>query len=288
LSGPDYSCTSVIKFHNNVERIPMIEKRLTTLALWKSLFGIASLLIGSLSAAQAAKVTLGWDAQPAVDGYRVHYGTVSGNYTQTSDVGKSTAATILNLAAGQTYYFVVTAYNSAGMESQVSDEISFNSFKSSLFSDSDKPATVTVDEPNPIEVGVKFQTSTAGQVTGFRFYKGPQNTGAHIANLWSTTGTLLATATFTDETPAGWQQVNLSTPVTLAPGTTYIVSYHTNGLYSASPAYFSSAHTNGALTALANSTSNGNGVYAYGSSSQFPTNSSNATNYWVDIVLKQF
>jgi hypothetical protein len=145
-----------------------------------------------------------------------------------------------------------------------------------------------VNDADPVELGVKFQTSTAGQVTGFRFYKGPQNTGAHIANLWSATGTLLATATFADETPTGWQQVNLSSPVTLTAGTTYIVSYHTNGFYSASPAYFAAARTNGALTALANSTSNGNGVCAYGSSSRFPTNSSNATNYWVDIVLKQF
>jgi len=36
---------------------------------------------------------------------------------------------------------------------------------------------------------------------------------------------------------------------------------------------------NGPLTALANG-----GVYGYGSSSTFPTNSFNAANYWVDVV----
>jgi hypothetical protein len=37
--------------------------------------------------------------------------------------------------------------------------------------------------------------------------------------------------------------------------------------------------TNGPLTALA-----GGGVYAYGSANAFPSNSFNASNYWVDVV----
>jgi len=43
--------------------------------------------------------------------------------------------------------------------------------------------------------------------------------------------------------------------------------------------------TNGPLTAPASSSSGGNGVYAYGSSSAFPTNTFNASNYWVDVVF---
>ena len=35
-------------------------------------------------------------------------------------------------------------------------------------------------------------------------------------------------------------------------------------------------------------TSGGNGVYAYGTGSIFPTNSFNASNYWVDVVLNPF
>ena len=83
----------------------------------------------------------------------------------------------------------------------------------SLFNTGDTPAIVTVNDPNSVELGVKFQASTTGTITGIRFYKGPQNTGTHVADLWSATGTLLATATFTNETASGWQQVNLSTPV---------------------------------------------------------------------------
>jgi hypothetical protein len=155
----------------------------------------------------------------------------------------------------------------------------------SLFFPTDTPGTVTANDPSAVELGVKFQAATNGEITAIRFYKGPSNTGTHIGDLWSSSGTLLATATFTNETASGWQQANLSTPVMTTAGTTYIASYHTSsGDYSADANYFSTAHANGALTALANSTS-ADGVYAYGAGSTFPTNSFGATNYWVDVVF---
>ena len=126
---------------------------------------------------------------------------------------------------------------------------------------------------------MKFQASTSGDIVGLRFYKGPSNTGQHVADLWSSSGTLLATATFTNETTSGWQQVNFATPVTITAGTTYIASYHTAGNYSDDPNLFANAVTNGPLTALASG-----GVYAYGSGNVFPSNSFNASNYWVDVV----
>lgn len=121
---------------------------------------------------------------------------------------------------------------------------------------------------------------------GLRFYKGPSNTGPHVANLWSSTGSLLATASFTNETASGWQQVNFATPVNITAGTTYVASYHTNGNYSADPNYFAAAHTSGPLTAPSSASSGGNGVYAYGGSSLFPTSSYNATSYGVDVLFK--
>ena len=104
----------------------------------------------------------------------------------------------------------------------------------SLFSPSATPGTITENDPNAVDLGVKFQASTNGTIIGIRFYKGPQNTGTHIGDLWTTSGTLLASATFTNETASGWQQVNFSTPVSITAGTTYIASYQTNvGEYSA-------------------------------------------------------
>ncbi|MDI4237366.1 DUF4082 domain-containing protein [Bradyrhizobium sp. Arg237L] len=156
----------------------------------------------------------------------------------------------------------------------------------SLFGSDPTPSVVSVNDPQSVELGFKFQSSSAGDITGLRFYKGPSNTGTHTANLWSSTGTLLATATFTSETASGWQQVNFAAPVTITAGTTYVASYHTPGNYSADPNLFSSAVSNGPLTAPSSASIGGNGVYAYGSGSLFPTNTYNATSYGVDVLFR--
>jgi uncharacterized protein DUF4082/fibronectin type III domain protein len=157
---------------------------------------------------------------------------------------------------------------------------------SSLFTAGDTPATVTVNDSNSVELGVKFQTSTTRQLIGFRFYKGPSDTGYHIGHLWNSSGALLASAVFKNETASGWQQASLANPVTLTPGTTYIVSYFSNGYYPATDNYFATSHASGSLTAPSDSASGGNGVYSYGDATTFPTNSYDATNYWIDVLVK--
>ncbi len=156
----------------------------------------------------------------------------------------------------------------------------------SIWADTETPATVTQDDPNAITVGVRFRASTDGAITGIRFYKGSQNTGTHTGSLWTNNGQLLTTAVFSNETASGWQQVIFSTPVVTTANTTYVASYHTtSGYYSTTRPYFTTAHTNGSLTALANGTDGSNGVYTYGASSTFPTSTYLATNYWVDVLF---
>jgi hypothetical protein len=139
-----------------------------------------------------------------------------------------------------------------------------------------------------VELGVKFQSDVNGSITGIRFYKASTNSGTHVGNLWTSTGTLLATATFTNETASGWQQVNFSTPVAISANTVYVASYHTSvGHYSADENYFASQGVdNWPLQALANGVSGPNGVYAYGSTSKFPNQTYESTNYWVDVVFQ--
>jgi len=189
-------------------------------------------------------------------------------------------------AAGS-FNVTVSATNSAGTGSTtLALSIVGSGSTVSLFSPSAKPSIVTVSDPQAVTLGVKFQASANGKVTAIRFYKGPNNTGTHIGAVWSTSGTLLASATFSNETASGWQQVNLSNPVSITVNTTYVVSYHTNvGEYSCDGNYFGSAYTNGPLTAPSSSSSGGNGVYAYGKSNLFPNNTYNASNYWVDFVF---
>ncbi|MCX5832974.1 MAG: fibronectin type III domain-containing protein [Deltaproteobacteria bacterium] len=77
------------------------------------------------SAVHAAQISLEWDAngEPDLAGYRVYYGTSSGNYTASADIGNNTHCVISNLEPGVTYYLAATAYDSEGNESGFSDEI---------------------------------------------------------------------------------------------------------------------------------------------------------------------
>ncbi|WP_235777033.1 N,N-dimethylformamidase beta subunit family domain-containing protein, partial [Rhizobium mesoamericanum] len=145
------------------------------------------------------------------------------------------------------------------------------------------PPIVPDPDGNAVEVGMKFQSSVAGTVTGVRYYKSDLNIGPHTASLWSSTGTRLATVTFTNESDVGWQAASFSNPVAITAGTTYVVSYHTNyGHYTTTGNYFASSVTNGFLTAPANA-----GVYTYNSASVFPSSTFNAENYWVDVLFNQ-
>ncbi len=88
----------------------------------------ATVVINAQPASTALSVTLAWDASPdaTVAGYNVHYGTASGHYTTALNVGKQTTAQVSGLQAGQTYFFVVTAYDNTGLESDPSNEVSYN------------------------------------------------------------------------------------------------------------------------------------------------------------------
>lgn len=81
----------------------------------------------------------------------------------------------------------------------------------------------------PLELGVHFWSESNGYITGLRFYKGANDTGAHVANLWSSSGALLASAAFPvgSESASGWEQLNLSAPVPITANTVYVASYHT-------------------------------------------------------------
>ena len=159
----------------------------------------------------------------------------------------------------------------------------------SIWAGSTTPANeANASDTSAVELGVKFRAQVDGQITGLRFYKGTTNTGTHVGHLWSRTGTMLAEATFANETPSGWQEVTLSNPVSVTAGTTYVASYHApNGNYAFNSSYFAASGVdNPPLTALATGVDGGNGVYNYGPSRSFPTSTFGATNYWVDVVFQ--
>ncbi|HOT98411.1 MAG TPA: FlgD immunoglobulin-like domain containing protein [bacterium] len=77
------------------------------------------------TAAQAASIALAWSSntEPDLLGYRVHYGTRSGAYSVSLDVGNVTSYTVPDLHADSTYYFALTALDVWGNESAYSAEV---------------------------------------------------------------------------------------------------------------------------------------------------------------------
>ena len=147
------------------------------------------------------------------------------------------------------------------------------------------PAPISYEDA-PVELGVKFKSSTPGYIRGIRFFSSNSPSGVYTGHLWTSSGTLLNSAIFTNVTANGWQEVLFATPVPIKADTVYVASYHSNkGLYAATSGGLANSVTNGSLTALASNISGGNGLYGYDASGKFPANSFNATNYWVDVVF---
>ncbi|HUU71603.1 MAG TPA: fibronectin type III domain-containing protein [Burkholderiales bacterium] len=72
---------------------------------------------------------LAWDAvtHPDLSGYRVYYGTASGQYLQAPghgiSVGNVTTQTLTGLSSATRYYFTVTSVDTSGNESGFSNEV---------------------------------------------------------------------------------------------------------------------------------------------------------------------
>ena len=72
------------------------------------------------------------------------------------------------------------------------------------FFGSQAPAAADSGYASPVELGLRFTPTQNGFISGVRFYKSTSNKGTHIGNLWTASGQLLATGTFTNETASGW------------------------------------------------------------------------------------
>lgn len=89
----------------------------------------------SLSTTQSSSLSLSWvapatraDGNPIsladIDGYKVYFGTSTGNYTGSVDItdGSQNSVTVTGLSGG-TYHVAMTTYDNNGLESIYSPEI---------------------------------------------------------------------------------------------------------------------------------------------------------------------
>jgi hypothetical protein len=147
------------------------------------------------------------------------------------------------------------------------------------------PRFADAGDTRGVELGLVFSPTTDGFVTGARFYKSTLNTGVHRASLWDWLGRRLATVTFTDETPTGWQTARFLPSVPVVGGESYVVSYSAPHGHYAADAYSWAGHgmDSGPLLIAGGLNSEPAGVF--GPTGDFPTETFRRSNYYVDAIF---
>ena len=241
-------------------------------------YATAGRILGQISPSAAANATtlqiqggsITQTVSPAADGTYATIGLPAGTYTVTP--------------SSSSYTFTPSSRSVTIVASDVSN-VNFtgtaNPAGQTLFT-TQVPAITNASDGGGVnyELGMAFTSTSAGQITAIRFWKASSESGTHTGRIWSSTGSLLASATFAGETASGWQQQNLSSPISIAANTTYIVSVNTgNSFYVDTNSGLASQIANGNLRSVVGS----NGLY--GSPGQFPTNSWQGSNYFRDIAF---
>jgi hypothetical protein len=157
----------------------------------------ALLLLSSAARLQAETITATWNPnpEPNIAGYTLSYGTASGSYTTTVDVGKVTSK-VVTVTAGQRYYFAVRAYNTMGLTSAFSTEASM------------MVAATTA----PSIASLSPTTGAAGVVVTIAG-----------ANFGSTKGTSTVTFNGIAATPTSWSAASIILPVPTGAATGNVV-----------------------------------------------------------------
>jgi uncharacterized protein YkwD len=217
---------------------------------------------------------------------------VSGATSITIDngIGDVTSLTSKVVVPFSTARYTLTATNSAGSKTATVTVTVNSSSPSPSTSVSIWPSTAVppmyLSVGGAVELGLKFRSDVAGQITGIRFYKNSYNTGVHSGSLWSANGQLLASGVFSNETGTGWQTLTFSTPVSIAANQTYIASYHTNASTASVGFELQSAGVDTPpLHALQTGVAGYNGVYIFGGGGMFPIQGTSGYNFWVDVLF---
>jgi hypothetical protein len=195
-------------------------------AILGGFFGL--IMLGASAYAQSS-VTLAWDPDPdnSVAGYRLYEGVLSRTYTNVIDTGNATIATVSNLVWGTTYYFAVTAYDTNGQESALSDEISFT-----VPLPTNTPPTIALTSPTdgasfaaPASISLAASVTANGHtVAKVQFYNGTnllaESTDAPYGFVWTNVGegsySLSAMAVYDSDSSVSATPVNVTvTNVTL-------------------------------------------------------------------------
>jgi hypothetical protein len=92
-------------------------------AVGRIVWGALAMTALASGPAAAGSVDVEWDPLPGATGYRVYYGTQSGQYTQVKDAGNRTTVTLSGLTDCRDYFMAVKAYNAYGESAEYSNEV---------------------------------------------------------------------------------------------------------------------------------------------------------------------
>ena len=202
---------------------------------------VALPLLCATPALALQNATLAWDpnSEPDLAGYRLYYGTAPGVYDQVLEVTGASSVSAPNLNECTTYYFVVTAVNSAGMESAPSTEVTYqapDSFAawqsrenvSAPDLDTDQDGLCSLTEyamgTNPHEPGTPPEPSIEGPALSMVFTRNKQAADVRItpevadspAGPWQSGPGLLVETVLAEDDAQQTIQVTDTTPVETA------------------------------------------------------------------------
>jgi len=159
----------------------------------------------------------------------------------------------------------------------------------SLFT-SQLPANGDAWETSGVMIGTLLTFAISGQVTGCRWrYPAVLPASPVVAKLYQygseSSGTELASATFSSPTAGAWNTVNFGSPVTVVTGTKYLTAVWSNRDYVRTDSFFSSALTNGYITAPADSAGGRNGKFEFTNTPKYPGFDQSGACYFVDVLF---
>lgn len=146
------------------------------------------------------------------------------------------------------------------------------------------PASSDSNDPRPLEVGVRFRSDRDGFIDALRYFKSAAHAGTHVAHLWTAGGELIATAEDSGAAFTGWHEIEFQSPIPVARDTPYVASvFMPAGHFALDEGAFSSGGVHRPpLHAPQSLPDAGNGVFAYGPASSFPSTSLESS-YGIDV-----
>lgn len=152
----------------------------------------------------------------------------------------------------------------------------------SLFTENSVPCSTCNEKDKPVELGLVFKPKVESEIRKIQLYSNVATD--YIINVWTIGGLKLYSQNYTAR--KGLNTVLLNNQVNLKANETYVVSFYSpQGYYSVNVNFHASEITKGNLVIPSSNSVSGNGRYKYSSTSTFPTDNWNNTDYYIGPVI---